>query len=84
MGNLEEAKRWLKQANHDYQTASKNLKFESYEIVCFLSHQVAEKSLKALLYLIGLRPFGHSLKDLVDDINENKDQINIQYLTSVL
>ncbi|TXT66409.1 MAG: HEPN domain protein [Promethearchaeota archaeon] len=50
-------------------------------MVCFLSHQVAEKSLKALLYYIGLRPFGHSLKDLVEDINKNKDQPDLNIPT---
>ncbi|MEJ2249462.1 MAG: HEPN domain-containing protein [Candidatus Lokiarchaeota archaeon] len=78
MGNLEEASRWVKQAEIDYQTAFNNLELESYEFVCFLSHQVAEKALKALLYYIGLRPFGHSLKDLVDDINENKNQLELE------
>jgi len=78
MGNLEEANRWLKQAEIDYTTASNNLKFKSFEIVCFMSHQVAEKALKALLYYIGLRPFGHSLKSLMDEINKNKDLLNLQ------
>ncbi len=77
MGNTEEASRWLKQAKIDFKNAENNLNFESYELVCFLSHQTAEKSLKALLYSIGLRPFGHSLKDLVKEIEKNKDKINI-------
>jgi len=78
MGNFEEALRWLKQANIDYGYAQNNLKFKSFELVCFLSHQVAEKSLKAILYNIGLRPFGHSLKDLVNEVEKNKAQINLE------
>lgn len=46
-------------------------------MVCFLSHQAATKSIKALLYSIGLRPFSYSLKDLVKEIEKNKDKINI-------
>ncbi|KKL53617.1 hypothetical protein LCGC14_2273660 [marine sediment metagenome] len=78
MGNSEEAARWLKQAKIDFENAQNNFNFKAFELVCFLSHQVAEKSLKSILYNIGLRPFGHSLKDLVNIINNNKDQIAIE------
>ncbi|HDZ16815.1 hypothetical protein LCGC14_1079050 [marine sediment metagenome] len=78
MGNSEEAARWLKQAKIDFENAQNNLNFKSFELVCFLCHQVAEKSLKSILYNIGLRPFGYSLKDLVNEINNNKDQIDVE------
>jgi len=77
MENSEEASRWLKQAKIDFDNAKNNLNFKSFELVCFLSHQVAEKSSIAALYSIGLRPFGHSLKELVNEIEKNKDQIQI-------
>ncbi len=76
MGNSEQAERWIKQAKIDYESAINNLEFKSFELVCFLSHQVAEKSLKALLYSIGLRPFGHSLKELAETIE--KENMNIK------
>jgi HEPN domain-containing protein len=47
-----EAKRWLKQAIEDYETAQGLFKVERYNCVCFLSQQAAEKSLKAFLYFI--------------------------------
>ncbi len=78
MGNFEEANRWLKQAKIDFQYAQNNMEFKSFELVCFLSHQAAEKSLKAILYNIGLRPFGHSLKDLVKEVQENQNQLNTE------
>ncbi len=78
MGNSEEAARWLKQARIDLESAENNLGFKSYELVCFLSHQVAEKSLKALLYSIGLRPFGHSLRDLLNQVIKNKKQLPLE------
>lgn len=78
MGNSEAAARWLKQAKIDFENAQNNFNFKAFELVCFLSHQVAEKSLKSILYNIGLRPFGYSLKDLVNIINNNKDQMAIE------
>jgi len=78
MGNSEEAARWLKQARIDLESAENNLGFKSYELVCFLSHQVAEKSLKALLYSIGLRPFGHSLRELLNQVIKNKKQLTLE------
>ena len=46
----EEAKRWLKQAMEDLKWAKYLLKEGAYYLVCFLSQQIAEKSLKAYLY----------------------------------
>ena len=51
--DLSEARRWLKQAQRDLEAAqllfsSSSQSFDA--LVCFLSHQVVEKSLKAALY----------------------------------
>jgi sacsin len=51
--NVSEARRWLKQAERDLEAAqllfsSSTQSFDA--LVCFLSHQVVEKSLKAALY----------------------------------
>ncbi|MGQ4875740.1 MAG: HEPN domain-containing protein [Promethearchaeia archaeon] len=80
MGNSEEAKRWLKQAKIDYENAQNNLEFKAYELVCFLSHQTAEKALKAILYSVGLRPYGNSLKELAEYIEKQvklQEELNI-------
>ena len=47
----EKAKRWLKQAMEDLKWAKHLLKEGAYYLVCFLSQQIAEKSLKAYLLL---------------------------------
>ena len=53
--DIGEAKRWIKQAKHDYasltvlSTASKNDEITCAS-TCFMSHEVAEKSLKAGMY----------------------------------
>ncbi|MHA1699416.1 MAG: HEPN domain-containing protein [Promethearchaeota archaeon] len=77
MGNKLEAKRWLDQARVDYKHAENNMDLEAYELVCFLSHQAAEKALKAVLYSLGFRPFGSSLKGIIDKIQQNQIQIQI-------
>ncbi|MCD6548855.1 MAG: HEPN domain-containing protein [Thermodesulfobacterium sp.] len=47
----EKAKRWLKQAMEDLKWAKYLLKEGAYYLVCSLSQQIAEKSLKAYLLL---------------------------------
>ena len=54
--DISEAKRWIKQAEYDYAVLSAlNATFENDEkacaSACFMSHEVAEKSLKAGMYL---------------------------------
>ena len=61
----EEAKRWLKQAMEDLKWAKYLLKEGAYYLVCFLSQQIAEKSLKAYLYYKGEEiVIGHSIHKL--------------------
>jgi HEPN domain-containing protein len=61
-----EGRRWLKQAERDYDDALYNLKGQRYNLVCFLSQQSAEKALKAFLYNSGEeRVIGHSVGDLI-------------------
>ncbi len=63
----DEAGRWLEQAEDDLRWARHLRDAGAYNIACFLSQQVAEKALKALLYhqdeeLV----MGHSVKDLCE------------------
>ena len=62
----DEGKRWLRQAERDYDDALYNLKGQRYNLVCFLSQQAAEKALKAFLYYSGEEHvIGHSVGDLI-------------------
>jgi len=45
--------KWLKAAKHDLDWAQGSMKLKKFAGVCFLSQQVVEKSLKALLYFDG-------------------------------
>ncbi len=76
MGNKREALRWLEQSKRDLQSAEKNLKENIFEWACFLSLQAGEKSLKAVLYSVGYRPYGHSLLGLLKEIRE-KLSVNV-------
>ena len=70
--NKNEAQRWLKTASDDLDTAvilEKNGKFaHSY----FHAQQAGEKALKSVWYFVDADPWGHSIKKLIDDL-ENID-----------
>ncbi len=57
-----EVENWFKQAKKDLEAAEKNLKIKEYYITAFLSHQAAEKALKAyILFKKRVPAEGHSL-----------------------
>ena len=64
----EEATHWLAQANEDLETARILLDSERFGPCAFYSQQAAEKALKAVLYNIDERPWGHSVSALLDQI----------------
>lgn len=62
-----EARRWLEQAEIDLETAEYNLEGKKYYLTCFLAQQIAEKALKAFLYLQGEEiVLGHSVAHLCE------------------
>lgn len=64
-GALEEAKRWLEQAEEDLKWAKDLAGRGGYHIACFLAQQVGEKALKAFLYAQGEDiVIGHSVERL--------------------
>ena len=66
--NIDEAKRWLKQAEADLRSSRDSSKMNHHEWACFQAQQSGEKALKAFLYLKGLRTIvTHSLKDLIKE-----------------
>ena len=62
----EEARRWLRQAANDLESARLLLREGYFAQTCFMAQQVSEKALKALAYHRGDRfVMGHSLVELV-------------------
>jgi len=65
MRSEDEGERWLDQAREDLRWARVLVAEGGYHIVAFLSQQVAEKSLKAVLYHLGEEAvLGHSVERL--------------------
>jgi HEPN domain-containing protein len=65
-----EAKRWSKQAAEDLTSAEILFENERYYLVCFLSQQIAEKALKAVIYYDGEDiVLGHSVKNLIERVS---------------
>ena len=82
-----EAKVWIRQAKHDYSALSALTHVSTtdkahFAIVCFMSHQVAEKSLKAGTYAkCGLDPINlctHQLPSLAIKLNQMGCSVNSQ------
>lgn len=66
--NLEEAKRWFKEAEYNIKEADDNLQLGHYALVCFLSEQTIQKILKAYLYFSGKRYITiHSITELIGE-----------------
>ncbi len=67
MGNLEEYRRWLDQAEADLKTARDCLKDGNYYASAFFAQQAAEKALKGYLYGKGYRAvITHSVVELLE------------------
>jgi HEPN domain-containing protein len=62
---VEEAKRWLETAINDYDAAIILKEHKKYSLSCFHAQQAAEKAIKALCYLMGDEPWGHSIRKLL-------------------
>jgi HEPN domain-containing protein len=60
-----ESERWWRQAQSDLQTAGVLMAEGEFSACAFHAQQASEKALKAILYVRGLRPFGHSLTALL-------------------
>ena len=48
--NRSDVSGWLKQAEEDWNWAKASFREKEYKGACFVAHQVAEKSLKALIF----------------------------------
>ena len=72
-----DARRWLLQAENDLAFGRLALREGFFAQACFISHQVAEKSLKALAYYRGDRTvIGHSLLELASSLEPTYPQLS--------
>jgi HEPN domain-containing protein len=62
---ITESERWWRQAQSDFQTAEVLMAEGEFSACAFHAQQASEKAMKAVLYVRGLRPFGHSLTALL-------------------
>jgi len=70
----EEARRWLSEAQWDLETAQILHESRRYNSCAFICQQAGEKAAKALLYMIGESPFGHSIRELLARYAEAKHE----------
>jgi HEPN domain-containing protein len=72
-----DAKRWLRQAENDLDFARLALREGFYSQACFMSHQVAEKALKAIAYFRGDRYVtAHSLLEIILNVVPDYEQLS--------
>ena len=77
MFDREEYNRWFNEAENTFKSAVVDKENGFYNWCCFKCHQATEFALKALLYGLGLTPFGHSLTKLTNDLKNQKIDINL-------
>jgi HEPN domain-containing protein len=70
--NTSEALRWLKTGEDDLDAAAVLRKNRKFPQACFYAQQAAEKALKAIWYYRDADPWGHSIRKLIEDL-ENVD-----------
>lgn len=74
-----EAQRWLDTANEDLRASRALAEAEFYAHACFSAQQCAEKAIKAMWFLIGADPWGHSVQKLLAEFpgKNQLDQIDV-------
>jgi HEPN domain-containing protein len=70
--NVSEALRWLKTGEDDLDAAVVLRENGKFPQSCFYAQQAAEKALKAIWYYGDADPWGHSVRKLIEDL-ENVD-----------
>lgn len=67
------ALRWLQTAEDDLRAAHALLEAGLHAHACFAAQQCGEKAMKALWYLVGEDPWGHSIMKLVATLPQRDD-----------
>ena len=76
MTSRENGQRWLEQADEDLRWTQHLLEAGAYYLACFLSQQVGEKALKALLYSLGEEYLiGHSVEQLCRSVSAHLPEL---------
>jgi HEPN domain-containing protein len=70
--NHKEALRWLKTGESDLEAAKILKKNQKHAHACFNAQQAAEKAVKSVWYFFDADPWGHSILNLIQDL-ENVD-----------
>lgn len=71
---------WMRQSEHDLDTARYLMRDGRYSHVCFMAQQVAEKTLKALAYYRGDSDVvGHTLKALASSLEAPYPELSRLY-----
>ncbi|MBI4182357.1 MAG: HEPN domain-containing protein [Candidatus Aenigmarchaeota archaeon] len=85
----EDSEKWLEKGVHDLSSAEINLRERVYDVAAFLSHQAAEKALKAILIARDGRLWKiHDLMKLCESVKAPKgiaslcEKLNPHYLAS--
>ena len=68
--NRLEASRWLTTGKEDLATAKVLLQAGRYAHTCFHSQQAGEKAMKAVWYMLGGDPWGHSVSRLINELGD--------------
>jgi HEPN domain-containing protein len=76
MFDHEEYNRWMKEAENTLKSAIVDKENGFFNWCCFKCHQASEFALKALLYGLGLTPFGHSLTKLTKELENQKVNVS--------
>lgn len=79
--NRSESRLWLGQAEDDLSAARSLASAGKHAQACFQCQQAGEKSLKAVWYYFGLDPWGHSLSNLINDIEIESLRILLEPLS---
>jgi HEPN domain-containing protein len=71
-GIMERSADWMDQAEGDLQHAHSDLKEGFHEWACFSSQQATEKAVKALFQRLGAEAWGHSVADLLEELDKSQ------------
>jgi len=68
---MERSRDWMDQAEWDLRHAGNDLEHGFYDWACFSAQQAAEKAVKAVFQKMGAEAWGHSVADLLKELNRS-------------
>jgi HEPN domain-containing protein len=69
---MERSADWMDQAQGDLAHARHDLEGGFYDWACFSAQQAAEKAVKAVFQKLGAEAWGHSVADLLEELNRSQ------------